>query len=160
MFQDNKSSKKNVDSTQSKNIGEKASSFIGKEMSDKVPEKVKKNVSKAQNIASTAQTAGSIIGSQVKSPIPKSASQDLWKNQPTSKIYNSKNIAEQQISGINRVVKLGIVIEGKSVKTFKHFKLVQSAKKHHEFSLELPYDVMGEAENHRLENAQNFLEKD
>ncbi len=160
MFQDNKSSKKNVDSTQSKNIGEKVPSFIGKKMSDIVPEKVKKNVSKAQNIASVAQTAGSIIGSQVNTPnIPESASQDLWKNQPTSKIYNSKNIAEQQISGINRVVKLGIVIEGKSVKTFKHFKLVQSAKKHHEFSLELPYDVMGEAENHRLENAQNFLGK-
>lgn len=84
---------------------------------------------------------------------------DLWKNQPTSKIFNAANIAAQQIFGINRVVKLRLVIEGQSIPHFKHFKLVQSAKKHHEFSVELAYDVMGSAENYRLESAQDFLGK-
>lgn len=83
----------------------------------------------------------------------------LWRNQPTSKIFNAANIAAQQILGINRVVKLRLIVEGQSIQHFKHFKLVQSAKKHHEFSVELAHDVMGSAENHRLENAQDFLGK-
>ncbi|QLL58805.1 type VI secretion system Vgr family protein [Empedobacter falsenii] len=84
---------------------------------------------------------------------------DLWGNQPTSKIYNAKTIPEHDILGINRVVKLSLVIEGEIINFFKHFKLVQSAKKHHEFSLELAHDVLGDAENYRLENAQKFLGK-
>lgn len=84
---------------------------------------------------------------------------NLWGNQPTSKIYNAANIALQQVLGINRVVKLGLVIDGQIINHFKHFKLTQSAKKHHEFHIELPYNVLGTAENHKLEQAQNFLGK-
>ena len=51
----------------------------------------------------------------------------FWSQQPTSKIYNAKAIPESQIQGINRVVKLDIIVEGKAVKHFKHFQLKQSA---------------------------------
>lgn len=84
---------------------------------------------------------------------------NLWGNQPTSKIHNAANIALQQVLGINRVVKLSLVIDGQIINHFKHFKLTQSAKKHHEFHIELPYNVLGTAENHKLEQAQNFLGK-
>ncbi len=83
----------------------------------------------------------------------------IWQPQPTSRIYNAGNIVKDQLFGINRVVKLGIVIEGQTVKHFKHFRLIQSARKHHEFTVELSHDVMGNPENHHLEDAQNFLGK-
>ncbi|MEN4760004.1 phage baseplate assembly protein V [Chryseobacterium sp. C39-AII1] len=83
----------------------------------------------------------------------------VWSKQPTSKIHNAAAIPQSQIMGINRVVKLEIVIEGKTITHFKHFKLTQSAVKHHEFSLMLAYDSLGNAENHNLQEAQNFLGK-
>lgn len=83
----------------------------------------------------------------------------VWSKQPTSKIHNAEAIPQSQIMGINRVVKLEIVIEGKTITHFKHFKLIQSAVKHHEFSLMLAYDSLGNAENHNLQEAQNFLGK-
>ncbi|WP_083996782.1 type VI secretion system Vgr family protein [Chryseobacterium sp. BLS98] len=72
---------------------------------------------------------------------------------------NSNKISENHISGINRVVKLEIVIEGKVVNHFKHFRLQQSARKHHDFELVLAHDSLGEAQNHNLEQAQKFLGK-
>lgn len=84
---------------------------------------------------------------------------ELWTNQPTSKIYNVKSIAENQILGINRVVKLKVIIEGKVFKHFKHFKLDQSVCRHHSFDLTLAAEEVGDDENHHMENAQNFLGK-
>ena len=52
---------------------------------------------------------------------------------------NSDKISENYISGINRVVKLDIVINGKSVSHFKHFRLQQSVRKHHQFELVLAH---------------------
>ncbi len=83
----------------------------------------------------------------------------VWSRQPTSKIFNPEGITENAIAGINRVVRLDIHIEGKPVKYFKHFKLSQSAVKHHQFELTLAHDTLGSAENHNLEEAQNFLGK-
>ncbi|MDR2235210.1 MAG: phage late control D family protein, partial [Chryseobacterium sp.] len=74
-------------------------------------------------------------------------------------ISNSEKISESHIAGINRVVKLDIVIEGKSVSHFKHFRLQQSARTHHYFELILAYDSLGEIQNHNLEQAQQFLGK-
>ncbi|WP_276731498.1 type VI secretion system Vgr family protein [Chryseobacterium carnipullorum] len=54
---------------------------------------------------------------------------------------------------------LDIVIEGQIIKHFKHFKLAQSASRHHEFSLTLAHDTLGSPENHNLQEAQNFLGK-
>lgn len=59
---------------------------------------------------------------------------------------NSDKISENHIPGINRVVKLDIVIEGKIIKHFKHFRLQQSAKRHHNFELILAHDSLGKAQ--------------
>lgn len=72
---------------------------------------------------------------------------------------NSDKVSENHISGINRVVKLEIVVEGKAVNHFKHFRLQQSARKHHDFELVLAHDSLGEVQNHNLKQAQKFLGK-
>ncbi|MFP3835167.1 type VI secretion system Vgr family protein [Chryseobacterium sp. SIMBA_028] len=72
---------------------------------------------------------------------------------------NSEKISENHIPGINRVVKLDIVIEGKMIKHFKHFRLEQSVKKHHYFELTLAHDTLDGVQNHDLEEAQQFLGK-
>ena len=72
---------------------------------------------------------------------------------------NSEKISENHIPGINRVVKLDIVIEGKILKHFKHFRLQQSVKKHHNFELTLAHDTLDGVQNHDLEEAQQFLGK-
>lgn len=72
---------------------------------------------------------------------------------------NSEKVSDNHISGINRVVKLDIVVEGKTINHFKHFRLQQSARKHHDFELVLAHDSLGEVQNHNLEQAQKFLGK-
>ncbi|AZA84379.1 Vgr family protein [Chryseobacterium lactis] len=72
---------------------------------------------------------------------------------------NSEKVSENHVSGINRVVKLEIVVEGKAINHFKHFRLQQSARKHHDFELVLAHDSLGEVQNHNLEQAQKFLGK-
>ncbi|WP_336688047.1 type VI secretion system Vgr family protein [Chryseobacterium bernardetii] len=74
-------------------------------------------------------------------------------------ISNSEKISENHIPGINRVVKLDIVIEGKIIKHFKHFRLQQSVKNHHHFELTLAHDTLDGVQNHDLEEAQQFLGK-
>ncbi|MGH1515982.1 type VI secretion system Vgr family protein [Chryseobacterium sp. JK1] len=74
-------------------------------------------------------------------------------------VSNSEKISENHIPGINRVVKLDIVIEGKMIKHFKHFRLQQSVKKHHDFELTLAHDTLNGIQNHDLEEAQQFLGK-
>ncbi|MCD0457827.1 Vgr family protein, partial [Chryseobacterium sp. LC2016-27] len=76
-----------------------------------------------------------------------------------NKNSNSEKISETHIAGINRVVKLDIVVNGKSISHFKHFRLQQSAKTHHNFELILAHDSLGEIQNHTLEQAQQFLGK-
>ena len=76
-----------------------------------------------------------------------------------NKNSNSEKISETHIAGINRVVKLDIVVNGKSISHFKHFRLQQSAKTHHSFELILAHDSLGEIQNHNLEQAQQFLGK-
>ncbi|MGE8552487.1 MAG: type VI secretion system Vgr family protein [Chryseobacterium jejuense] len=72
---------------------------------------------------------------------------------------NSDKISENHISGINRVIKLDIVIDGKPVSHFKHFRLQQSAKTHHQFELTLAHDSLGKIQNHNLERAKQFFGK-
>ncbi|MGH1517693.1 phage baseplate assembly protein V [Chryseobacterium sp. JK1] len=74
-------------------------------------------------------------------------------------ISNSERISENHMPGINRVVKLDIVIEGKSISHFKHFRLQQSARTHHHFKLTLAHDSLDEVQNHNLEEARQFLGK-
>ncbi|MFZ4929797.1 phage baseplate assembly protein V [Chryseobacterium sp. Mn2064] len=72
---------------------------------------------------------------------------------------NSDRISENHISGIHRVVKLDMVINGKPVSHFKHFRLQQSTRRHHYFELILAHDSLAEVQNHNLEEARQFLGK-
>ncbi|MBD3906718.1 phage baseplate assembly protein V [Chryseobacterium sp. Ch-15] len=72
---------------------------------------------------------------------------------------NAEKISENHIAGIQRVVSLEIVIDGKIIKHFKHFQLEQSVRKHHHFKLTLAHDSLDEIQNHNLLEAQNFLGK-
>lgn len=70
---------------------------------------------------------------------------------------SAKSISQNHVSGINRLVGLSIVIEGRSVPFFKHFSLEQHAGGHHCFRLVLAHDTLGGAEDHNLESANGFL---
>ncbi|MBO6183832.1 MAG: Vgr family protein [Chryseobacterium sp.] len=72
---------------------------------------------------------------------------------------NAAGISENHHTGINRLVKLSLVIEGKVIKYYKHFKLSQSSQKHHEFTLTLAHDTLGDRQTHTLEDANKFLGK-
>ena len=72
---------------------------------------------------------------------------------------SAKSISESQVFGINRLVKLLVVIEGKVISHYKHFKLSQHSGKHHRFELILAYDSLGNRENHNLESSNEFLGK-
>jgi type VI secretion system secreted protein VgrG len=72
---------------------------------------------------------------------------------------NADGISESHHAGINRLVKLSIVIEGKVIKYYKHFKLTQSTGRHHEFSVTLAHDTLGDRQTHTLEEANKFLGK-
>ncbi|MCS3529762.1 type VI secretion system Vgr family protein [Chryseobacterium sp. JUb7] len=170
MFQDKKSTKiQSPDSVNDslKNVQNVAKEEVAKAAEEKLQkvngavQKTTQKVAKAQQIYSgVAQNAPNMFMNQLTGNNNPSITEDkVWSKQPTSKIHNAAAIPENQIMGINRVVKLEIVIEGKTIKHFKHFKLTQSAVKHHEFSLMLAYDSLGNAENHNLEEAQNFLGK-
>ncbi|MCJ7934551.1 MAG: phage baseplate assembly protein V [Chryseobacterium sp.] len=76
-----------------------------------------------------------------------------------NKVTNADKIAENHIAGVQRVVKLDVVIEGKIIRHFKHFRLQQSIRKHHNFELTLAHDTLGDDQDHNLENAQQFLGK-
>ena len=84
------------------------------------------------------------------------------KNSPDKSFRPSQNadgISEHHHSGINRLVKLSVVIEGKVISHYKHFRLTQSTQKHHEFSLTLAHDALDSRQNHTLEEANKFLGK-
>jgi type VI secretion system secreted protein VgrG len=72
---------------------------------------------------------------------------------------NADGILESHHAGINRLVKLSLVIEGKVIKYYKHFKLTQSTGRHHEFSVTLAHDTLGDRQTHTLEEANKFLGK-
>ncbi|PWN61992.1 type VI secretion system Vgr family protein [Chryseobacterium oncorhynchi] len=162
MFQDDKTikveslknGKEQLKNTANENVAKKA-----EEKMNKAGEKVKKAAKVGQQGMSAVQGANMFMNQTMVPNNPDIIENKVWAKQPTSKIHNIEAIAESFIAGINRVVKLDVVVEGKIIKHFKHFKLVQSAAKHHEFSLTLAHDTLGSAENHNLDEAQNFLGK-
>ncbi|WP_326984720.1 phage baseplate assembly protein V [Chryseobacterium sp. MYb264] len=72
---------------------------------------------------------------------------------------NADGVSANHHNGINRLVKLSVVIEGKAVAYYKYFTLKQSAQRHHEFTLTLAHDALGERQTHTLEEANKFLGK-
>ncbi|WP_433628045.1 type VI secretion system Vgr family protein [Chryseobacterium cucumeris] len=166
MFQDDKkikvanpkneinAGKQQLKNTVQENVTKKAEGKL-----NKADEKVKKVAKAGQQSLNVAQGADMFMNQTFVPNIPSIVDNKVWAKQPTSKIHNAEAIAQSFIAGINRVVKLDVVIEGQIIKHFKHFKLTQSAAKHHEFNLMLAHDALGNAENHNLEEAQSFLGK-
>ncbi len=72
---------------------------------------------------------------------------------------NAEKISDNHIAGINRVVKLDIMIDGKPISHFKHFRLQQSVRTHHYFELTLAHDSLGKTQSHNLEQTKQFLGK-
>lgn len=89
----------------------------------------------------------------------KTESQNILKNPSFRPSQNADGISDHHHTGINRLVKLSLIVEGKVIKYYKHFKLKQSSKRHHEFSLILAHDALGERQTHTLEEANKFLGK-
>ncbi|WP_419868495.1 type VI secretion system Vgr family protein [Chryseobacterium sp. CT-SW4] len=151
----------------SKILSSKAKTSVNKNITEKIQEKaesktkkIAKKAAEVQNYAGAAQGAGNMFMNKTLQPnMPTVTGDTFWSKQPTSGIHNIAGIIENQILGINRVVRLEIIIEGKTISHFKHFKLSQSVVKHHEFYLMLAHDTLGNPENHNLEEAQNFLGK-
>lgn len=119
----------------------------------------KAGIDSTNNNFSDLDTTGKFMNQPLIPNSPSVIEKKVWTNQPTSKIFNAEGIPENEIAGINRVVRLEIHVEGNPIKHFKHFKLKQSAVKHHKFNLILAHDSLGKAENHNLEEVQNFLGK-
>jgi hypothetical protein len=153
MFKDNKPTKQQTPKDlNTENLKETAAA--------KTISKANEKINQAKSYTEAVQNAPAMFMNQsMQHNIPMTTDHKLWSNQPTSKIHNAASIPSSQILGINRVVKLEIVIEGKLIPHFKHFSLNQSTTKHHSFSLTLAHDALGDAENHNLEEAQNFLGK-
>ncbi|RKS97399.1 type VI secretion system Vgr family protein [Chryseobacterium defluvii] len=89
----------------------------------------------------------------------KAESQNMLKNPSFKPSQNADRVTENHHAGINRLVKLSLVIEGKVIKYYKHFRLKQSAQRHHEFTLTLAHDTLGSRQTHTLEEANKFLGK-
>lgn len=164
MFQDDKIRVKNSQQSISQDT-----KTIKKTAQENAVTKAEEKVNKAGNtIKKTAETAqhvnpvqetGKFLNQTLVSNDPSIVETKVWAKQPTSKIHNAEAISQSYIAGINRVIKLDVIIEGEIISHFKHFKLVQSATRHHEFSLMLAHDTLGKPENHNLEGAQKFLGK-
>lgn len=156
MFQDN-----SIKPQLSDEIKSGATQNLKEEVSTKIADKATKNIKNvSQPINGAIQNSSGMFMNQMAQTNNSAIVEDkVWVNQPTSKIHNALAIPTSQILGINRVVKLDLIVEGKEIKHFKHFKLSQSAIKHHEFSITLAHDTLGSVENHNLEEAQNFLGK-
>ncbi|KMQ69155.1 Vgr family protein [Chryseobacterium sp. FH2] len=89
----------------------------------------------------------------------KTESQNILKSPSFRPSQNADGVSQSHHTGINRLVKLSLVIEGKVIKYYKHFKLTQSARRHHEFFLTLAHDALGDRQTHALEEANKFLGK-
>ena len=72
---------------------------------------------------------------------------------------NAEKISQNHIAGVQRVVHLEIIIDGKIISHFKHFCLHQSVRKHHKFELTLAHDSLAERQNHELQDVHHFLGK-
>jgi len=89
----------------------------------------------------------------------KTESQNIPNSTSFRPSQNADGVSENHHTGINRLVKLSLVIEGKVIKYYKHFKLTQSTRRHHEFSVTLAHDTLGDRQTHTLEEANKFLGK-
>ena len=116
MFQDNKSSKPSVPSLDAGKLQDQGIETLKNKAINEVDQKLGQANAKLKNVTNKAAEYSNIVKNQPNIPMTNNVvAQDLWGNQPTSKIYNSKTIPDHDVLGINRVVNLGLVIEGKVI---------------------------------------------
>ena len=65
--------------------------------------------------------------------------------------------ANEGLHGINRHVKLEIILDGLVIPHFLSYHLNQYTQTHHAFELSLPYDALGQAEDYNLEQLDRFI---
>ena len=109
-------------------IGKEIVTKAGEQLSQ-VNSKVGKTLGKAANGISEAGNYAKMLGS--KTSYWENKPKTYGENNPLQKIHNVEAFPKVLYKGINRVVKLLIVINGEVIQSFKHFKLLQSASRHH-----------------------------
>ncbi|RRJ86226.1 hypothetical protein EG240_16320 [Paenimyroides tangerinum] len=136
---------------------DKIANEIGGEVNE-INQKVKEGgqiLSQANNYINTAQQTESEFTRYIDKNPNAFDDEPIVHKKPSPS--NSALIAANEMFGISHLTKLTIVVEGKQIKNYKHFELSQSTTGHHEFSLTLDYDSLGQPEDHHLENAQKYL---
>ncbi|WP_255493789.1 type VI secretion system Vgr family protein [Myroides sp. WP-1] len=78
----------------------------------------------------------------------------------TKRIYsNAIAIAKHYIPGVNQLVDVKFIAEGKELVNYKSFELVQSTQAHHSFVVSFSCDCLGTKETYRMDEAQKLLGK-
>lgn len=70
---------------------------------------------------------------------------------------NATALAKHFIPGVNQVVKLTFIVEGKILKNYKHFELKQRVDTHHEFEASFSHDCLAVEETYQMQEAQKLL---
>jgi type VI secretion system secreted protein VgrG len=117
-------------------------------------DKVKNAIQKAQH---PAQVAASRFGAaSALHNIP--SINDHFSSLPNIESFDTNDaMAAADILGIIHAVNIHIVIGGTVYQHFNAFQLQQSVSQHHSFKLVLPYDILGTAQDHTIEEARDFL---
>lgn len=72
---------------------------------------------------------------------------------------NAATIAHHLIHGVNHLVQVTFVAEGKELIHYKHFELNQSSKTHHVFTASFSHDSLQTEETYQMEEAQHLVGK-
>lgn len=70
---------------------------------------------------------------------------------------NTATLVNHFIPGVNPLVKLTFIAEGKKLRNYKHFELKQRADTHHEFVASFSHDCLEVEETYEMEEAQKLL---
>ena len=175
MFQDpNKGKTPKVDTPEVTDITTQAAGILADKAAAEAGEKVKEAKDKVQQAGQIASQAAAYtgaarqMGSAFTGPAgpggPTPGINDTGfapQPQPISskRASNSVLMAAHELLGVSHLTKLTIVVEGTQIKSYKNFHLSQTASEHHQFSLVLDHDSLGDAEDHQLEKARKLLGK-
>lgn len=78
----------------------------------------------------------------------------------TRSLYsNAAAIAQHYIPGVNQLVEVKFIAEGKELIHYKSFELIQSTQTHHSFTVSFSHDCLGNKETYHMDEAQKLLGK-
>lgn len=72
---------------------------------------------------------------------------------------NATALIHHLIHGVNHLVQVTFIAEGKELINYKHFELNQSSKTHHAFTASFSHDSLQTEETYQMEEAQHLLGK-